>query len=272
MTRLEYTFKTDTLFKMLFVQYPHLLKHLVATLLGIPLESIGQFVITNPEIPPDSKGEKFCRLDINMVVNGQRLALEVQVENEGDYPDRILYYWARTYSASLPEGGKYKDLPRTVIISILDFIQFKESSGFHSEFQPLEVKRHEPLSDKMSLHFFELQKLPADELETSNKLLLWLSLFRANTEEELAHIKALKEPIMEQAINAYEKITITPEFQELERLRSRARHNEASALYNAEQRGREEERVVWQGVVADQAAENEKLRLQIAELQSKVDG
>ena len=77
---------------------------------------------------------------------------------------------------------------------------------------------------------------------------------------------------MEQAINAYEKITITPEFQELERLRSRARHNEASAIYNAEQRGREEERVVWQSVVADQAAENEKLRLQIAELQSKVGG
>ena len=39
MTRLEYTFKTDTLFKMLFVQYPDLLKHLVATLLDIPLDS-----------------------------------------------------------------------------------------------------------------------------------------------------------------------------------------------------------------------------------------
>jgi len=34
---------------------------------------------------------------------------------------------------------------------------------------------------------------------------------------------------MEQAINAYERITVTPEFQELERLRSLARHSEASA-------------------------------------------
>ena len=118
MTMLEYTFKTDTLFKTLFVKHPDLLKHLVATLLAIPLESIGQFVITNPDIPPDSKGEKFCRLDITMLVDGQRVALELQVENEGDYPDRILYYWARGYSSALPEGGDYKDLPRTVMISI----------------------------------------------------------------------------------------------------------------------------------------------------------
>jgi hypothetical protein len=51
MTKLTYTFKTDTLFKMLFVQYPELLKRLVAELLGIRLESIGQFEITNPEMP-----------------------------------------------------------------------------------------------------------------------------------------------------------------------------------------------------------------------------
>jgi len=49
MAKLEYTFKYDTLFKMLFTQYPELLKHLVAELLGIRFESIGQFMITNPD-------------------------------------------------------------------------------------------------------------------------------------------------------------------------------------------------------------------------------
>ena len=65
MTKLKYTFKTDTLFKMLFVKHPVLLKNLVAELLRIKVESIGQFVITNPEMPPESLGDKFCRLDIN---------------------------------------------------------------------------------------------------------------------------------------------------------------------------------------------------------------
>jgi len=39
--KLEYTFKTDTLFKMLFVKHTDLLKQLVSELLGIQLESIG---------------------------------------------------------------------------------------------------------------------------------------------------------------------------------------------------------------------------------------
>ena len=41
MTKLEYTFKNDTLFKMLFVKYPDLLKNLVTELLRIRFESIG---------------------------------------------------------------------------------------------------------------------------------------------------------------------------------------------------------------------------------------
>jgi len=272
MAKLEYTFKTDTLFKMLFVQHPDLLENLVATLLAIPQESIGQFVIINSELPPEYTGGKFCRLDIHMVVNGQRINLEVQVAKQRHYINRVLYHWARDYSASLPEGGEYKDLPRTVIISIIDFNQF-QCAPFHSEFCPLEVTRHERLSDKMSLHFFELQKLPDDTLSIKNKLLLWLSLFKADTEEELAKIKALKEPVMEQAISAYERISVTPEFRELERLRSMARHDEASALGEAREEGREEgreeEREVWQGVVADKDAKLERLRAEIAVIKAK---
>ena len=195
MAKLEYTLKNDIMFKMLFVQHQDLLKNLVSTLLNIPLESIQRFEVTNSEIPPDALGEKFCRLDINMTVDKQRIALEIQVEREEAFPERLLYYWAREYSATLPSGYDYKALPRTVVISIIDFNQFKGNYFFHSEFRPLEVTRHELLSDKMSLHFFELKKLPENELDISNKLLLWLSLFKANTEEEIAQIKALKEPV-----------------------------------------------------------------------------
>jgi hypothetical protein len=79
----------------------------------------------------------------------------------------------------------------------------------------------------MSLHFFELRKLP-EIVNEENKLELWLNLFRAETEEELTVIKAMEVPEMEQAINAYRKITATAEFRELERMRSYARHSEAS--------------------------------------------
>ncbi len=231
MTKLKYTFKTDTLFKMLFVKYPELLKELVANLLGIPLGSIEEFKIRNPEMPPENLGDKFCRLDINMAVNGQRVDLEVQVSNEGDYPERVLYYWAREFSSALLKGHGYSELPKTVIISIIDFIQF-DCEEYRSFFQPLEAKRHTLLSDKMGLHFFELPKLP-DKVDGKDMLLLWLSLFKANTEEELEKIKEMEVPSMNQAINAYYTITASSEFREKERLRAKARHDEAQALLHA---------------------------------------
>lgn len=70
MKKLQYTFKTDTLFKMLFVKHEDLLQKLVAALLGISVDDIQQFDIQNPDISPENLKDKFCRLDINMIVNG----------------------------------------------------------------------------------------------------------------------------------------------------------------------------------------------------------
>jgi len=268
MTKLKYTFKNDTLFKMLFVKYPDLLKRLVAELLGINYDSIEQFDITNPEMPPESMGDKFCRLDINMTVDGQRVDLEIQVNDEGDYPERSLFYWAREYSTALGEGDDYSLLPRTIIISIVGFTLF-DCTEFHSEYQALEVKRHTPLTDKMSLHYFELPKLPALERAEYGKE-LWLTLFNAETEEELAKIEALEVPIMKQAIGAYRHVTATPEFREIERLRSKARHDEAQALKNARLSGYREADEKWQGVVGEKDATITEQAALIAELQAKL--
>ncbi len=239
MTRLDFTLTNDALFKMLFVKYPELLKYLVAELLGIGIESIGVFEIRNPEMPPERLGDKFCRLDITMTINGQRVGLEVQVQDKGDYPARALYYWAKEYSTALPEGEPYEKLPRTILISIVDFELIDDSPVFQSEYRVLEVKRHTQLTDKLNLLFFELPKLP-EPVNPENSLELWLSLFKAKTEEDLARIKALEVPVMNQTIEAYRSVAVSPEFQEIERVRSRARHDEAQALGQARREGHRE--------------------------------
>ena len=61
---------------------------------------------------------------------------------------------------------------------------------------------------------------------------------------------------MAQAIKAYNEIRVAPEFLEAQRLREKAEHDEASARRYEREKGRAEERKVWQGV----AAENERLR------------
>ena len=74
-------------------------------------------------------------------------------------------------------------------------------------------------------------------LGDKDMLLLWLSLFKASTEDELKQIQELEVPVMNQAINAYYTITASSEFRERERLYEKARHDEAQALYHAEQKG-----------------------------------
>ena len=191
MIELEYKFTYDLLFKMIFTKHVKLLKSLVATLIDISPDSIEQFQIRNPEIPPETLEDKFCRLDINMMVNGQLVDLEVQVDNEGDFPERSLYYWAREYSSALKSGGIYSDLPKAIVVSIVNFTMFADYDGFHSEFNALEVKRHTQLTDKFCLHYFELPKLPVENLSKADRLGLWLALFKAKTQEDLNKIEEL---------------------------------------------------------------------------------
>ena len=70
---------------------------------------------------------------------------------------------------------------------------------------------------------------------------------------------------MQQAIGEYRNVTAN-ELKEIERLRSRARHNEASALGHA----RREERAKWQGVVAKKETALAEKDALIAELRARL--
>ena len=59
-----------------------------------------------------------------------------------------------------------------------------------------------------------------------NNLLLWLKLLNAETEEELTEIEASGVPELKEAIEAYRNVVASPEFLEMERLRSEARSDE----------------------------------------------
>ena len=268
MTELKHKLTNDILFKLLFTKYPELLKKLVAVLLRIPLGSIKDFEITNPEIPPELMEGKFCRLDISMKVNGHLVDLEVQVKDEGDFPERALYYWARKYSTALKKSMKYAELPRTIVISIVNFEMF-DCTEFFSEFLIMEKTRHTLLTDRFSMPFFELPKL-SDAVNADDQIELWLALFKAKTEEELKRLEALRVPEMQEVIGAYRHVSVSEEFMELERMRSRAHHNEMSALGHARREGyreaeekhREAEGKL-QGIIANKDAEIARLRAQL---------
>jgi predicted transposase/invertase (TIGR01784 family) len=175
-----------------------------------------------------------------MKVGGRLVNLEVQVEDEGDYKERSLFYWARMFSSAIKSGQKYSELLPTIAISILDFNLF-DCEEYHSEFRPMEVKRHEILTDKAVMHYFELRKLP-EATAADGKQTRWLELFKANTEKDLKKILAKGDPIMVQAIEAYEEISESERLEELERQRDCDLVDEMYRRARAERAIREGER------------------------------
>jgi carbamate kinase len=121
----------------------------------------------------------------------------------------------------------------------------------------------------MALHFYELKKL-APLSDTDSDRDLWLKLFNAETEEELTKIEEMGVSFMSEAVMAYRHVAASPEFREMERVRSKARHDEAQAIYNAEQRGAEIEREHWQGVVADKDTALAEQAALISQLQAQL--
>ena len=233
------------------------------------MKDITDFYLINTEIPPEEIGKKYCRLDINMEIDGRRVNLEIQVKDDGDFPERALYYWAREYSTALSSSEKYIELPETISINILGFNLFNDSVDYHSEFQVLEVTRHERLTEKFSLHFCELDKLhKIEQIDPNEERELWLALFNAKTEEDLNKIISKGGRLMTQAVKAYRRITADEHFRYLERLREDARHIEAQALYHAREQGMEQgielgiqqERERWQEEREQFLREIEELR------------
>ena len=109
---------------------------------------------------------------------------------------------------------------------------------------------------------------------------LWLKLFKVETEEELVIFENMEEPIMNDAVKAYRRVSASQKLKNIERAMSKAGHDEAQAIKNAELRGekRGEERgekrgeakayAKMQTVLNEKDAEIARLASLVTELQS----
>ncbi|MGN0605542.1 MAG: Rpn family recombination-promoting nuclease/putative transposase [Oscillospiraceae bacterium] len=179
--------------------------------------------------------KKFSRLDLKMHIDNQIVNIEMQVNYEAGFNDRTMFYWSKLYSEELGSGEEYYDLKKTICINIINFNAFT-CNEYHSRFMALETTRHEVLSDKFDIHFFELKKIR--KASESKPMEDWLNLINAETEGELmdietrTQIKEVRDAIVIlRELNADEKIKQEAYYRE-KRL-----HDEASSLGFARREG-----------------------------------
>lgn len=229
--------KLDIIFKRLFADERNsdILHAFISDILDIPYDSINKIAIQNPELIPYGADEKFSRLDLKLEVNDKLINVEMQINDDGYFRDRALYYWSRLFTSELKEGENYSLLKQSISINIINFNMF-ECTDFHSAFVIMEENRHELLSDKCAIHLFELKKINKKP-NPSNKKELWMQLINAESEEELEMLSDTKVPAIEKAVNVIIDMSNDSKIREEARIREKALHDKATALKTATDRG-----------------------------------
>lgn len=234
---LPYRFTNDYLFRATLQTNEMVLRGLVSALLDMPMKKIKECTIENPIELGTTIDEKTYVLDVKILLNSEeRINIELQVNNEGDWPERSLLYLCRSFD-NLPQGVSYVNVKKTIHIGILDFQLFPDETEFYAEYKMINAKTQKVYSDKFILRVLQLtqiEKVPPEERDT--ELYYWARLFKAANWEEVIQL-AQKSEVFEAAASTIKKLTAEEKIRLQCEARERYEHDRASFL-----------EFVWEGV------------------------
>ena len=204
-------------------------------------EKIKDIVYLNPYNAKESFDEKLTVLDIKATdESGRQYNIEMQVKNEAQFIERIIYYNSRLLTSQLKQGETYSDLKKTITIAITDFKLFPDEKDYHNIYRMLNVKSHKELSGVVEYHFLELLKYKESKnLEEIIKK--WLFTIK-NAENFINEPDKLpdsikKEASIMRAIQKMQKAAADPELRSIIEYREKADLDNLQRMKNALREG-----------------------------------
>ncbi len=198
--------------------------------------------ILNPFLDKEALSDKMSVLDIRARTETRTLVnIEIQLWNTGEMRKRTLYYWARLYAGQMEEGTRYQALQKTIAVNILDFDAIA-GERHHTVFHVREDTTDHLLTDALEIHFLELRKLREQSVGLEKKLVRWMLFLAARTRERMEEL-AKEEPMMQKALTTLEFLSQDEQTRMLYEARQKALHDYASAIGEAEDKGRMEGRM-----------------------------
>ena len=114
--------KIDVVFQVLFgeVGSEEITKAFLEVILNQKIYKVD--LSKNPILRRMKLNDKLGVLDVIAQINENEFCnIEMQITEREDIIQRLLYYWARTYSRNINIGQEYEKLNRTIVILIADF-------------------------------------------------------------------------------------------------------------------------------------------------------
>ena len=163
------------------------LAEFLAAVFDITTDEIGELTVDDPHIHRERKEGKSNILDIRVhTSSGEIINVEVQVNPERGFRERIAFLNSKAFSGQLDKGQKYWALNRTVTIVIADFILIKENSDVFNRFRWYNINDRTLLTDTQEIDVLELPKLPRED--DGSRLWKWLRFFKSGREEEMEEL------------------------------------------------------------------------------------
>ena len=235
--------KLDIIFKRIFgdVKNKEIVMRFLSDLLEIPRESMKDIHFENVDLSPKYLDLKFSRLDLKIELkdvndfNDKIINVEMQVNSEPAFRERTLYYWSKMYSEELKSGQEYDLLKQTICINIINFNLF-DSLEYQSHFQILEKDRHELLTDKFQIYFFELRKLKKSS--KGKAVEDWLNFINAEKKEELMALElSTNIPEVKDVIEQIRELSADEKLRREAFYREKRLHDEANAINGSRREG-----------------------------------
>ena len=237
--------KLDVVFQALFgeIGNERITKGFLETILKRKIESID--LSKNPILRREFKDDKLGVLDILAELDGkEKCNIEMQLIDQSNIIERILYYWSRLYTRQIKTGEDYSLLEKTIVILITDFeVKNLKEMDYHSIWKIMDNKTGgKILTDKLEIDIIELPKIKGREKE-KDKLLDWL-YFLENPKSERVTEKMRENKEIKEATEKLDSLSEDERMQRIADLRLKAIMDEkaiyAKGLEDGE-RKREEE-------------------------------
>jgi predicted transposase/invertase (TIGR01784 family) len=172
-------------------------------------EPVDDVVITNSEMPKQTKEAKSIRMDVKAYAKDQFVFnLEVQVGQEADYIQRSLFYLEKIHVEQLHQGKDYETLRPAIGIHLVSFDLFPNRTEPHNIGMFTLLNNAEPLTDQLVLHFIEYNKFRFEvECDT---LEWWMEFFKFWEDPDVMANIALRDPGIQEAYNVLQRISSDP--------------------------------------------------------------
>ena len=178
-----------------------LLDFINSIMLNANMKTFRSVEILTPFNLKKNKNLKETIVDVKCITqNGSVVIIEIQLQGNSRFPERILYYWAANYSKLLKHGERYDELTPVISINLLNF-NLDKSKNIHSCYMLYEMNNKKLLTDHLQIHIIELKKFKKNIL--TKDLNCWLKIFTSkNLEASMSEIVKEK-PIMEEVQKKY---------------------------------------------------------------------